>query len=85
MRRLPPRSLPVASHTCPVASATAAPPEDPPHVIRVSHGLRVFPNTSLNVFAPAPNSGVFDFASTTPPWDSMFSTRKSERSGTCSA
>ncbi len=30
---------------CPAASAAAKPPEDPPAVLRVSHGLRVAPNT----------------------------------------
>ena len=63
----------------------AAPPEEPPQVIRVSHGFRVFPNTSLNVLAPAPNSGVLDFARTMPPLASRFSTRWSERYGTWSA
>ena len=46
----------------PVASATAAPPEEPAADLETSHGLSVAPNTSLNVFAPAPNSGVFDLA-----------------------
>ena len=85
VRRLPPRSEPVASQTCPVASATAEPPEEPPHVRLVSHGFRVGPNTSLKVCAPAPNSGVFDLASTTAPRSSSRSTRMSERSGTLSA
>src|SRR5207249_8689705 len=61
VRRLPPRSEPVASHTCPLASAAAEPPEEPPQVRVVSHGLRVSPNTSLKVLPPAPNSGVLDF------------------------
>src|SRR5690606_24739662 len=60
VRRLPPRSEPVASQTWPAASAAAEPPEDPPQVRSVFHGLRVSPNTSLKVLAPAPNSGVFD-------------------------
>ena len=67
VRRLPPRSDPCASQTMPVASATAAPPEDPPQVRSVFHGFRVRPNTGLKVCAPAPNSGVLDFASTMPP------------------
>src|SRR5262245_10255397 len=67
VRRLPPRSEPVASQTCPAASAAADPPDEPPTVSRVFQGLRVSPNTGLNVLAPAPNSGVFDFASTMPP------------------
>lgn len=68
----------------PVASATAAPPEDPAAERARFHGLRVAPNTSLNVLAPAPNSGVFDFAKTMPPRDSSVSTTMSERCGTWS-
>src|SRR5690349_2341483 len=62
----PPWSVPWASHTSPVASATAPPPVDPPQVSDVFQGLRVRPNTSLNVLPPAPNSGVFDLAITIP-------------------
>ena len=62
LRKLPPMSEPCASHAVPVASATAAPPEEPAAERDVSQGLRVAPNTSLNVLAPAPNSGVFDLA-----------------------
>ncbi len=85
MRRLPPRSLPFASHAIPVASATAEPPEEPPQVIAVFQGLRVLPNTSLKVLAPAANSGTLERASTMPPWRSSVSTWRSERSGTKSA
>ena len=42
----------------PAASATAAPPLEPPHVRARFQGLRVAPKTALNVFPPAPNSGV---------------------------
>ena len=62
LRREPPISEPCASHAIPVASATAAPPDEPAAERDVFHGLRVAPKTSLNVFAPAPNSGVFDIA-----------------------
>ena len=62
LRSDPPKSLPCASHAMPVASATAAPPDEPAADRASRHGLRVAPNTSLNVLAPAPNSGVFDFA-----------------------
>ena len=85
VRTLPPRSDPVASHTWPLARAAAEPPDEPPQVREVSHGLRVSPNTSLKVLPPAPNSGVFDFATTTAPRCSSRSTMKSERSGTWSA
>lgn len=62
LRSDPPMSEPCASHAIPVASATAAPPDEPAADCEVFHGFRVAPNTSLKVFAPAPNSGVFDFA-----------------------
>ncbi len=62
LRSEPPMSEPWASQAIPVASATAAPPEEPAAERDRSHGLRVAPNTSLKVLAPAPNSGVFDLA-----------------------
>src|SRR3954462_11415228 len=62
LRKLPPMSEPCASHAIPVANATAAPPDEPAAERDVSQGLRVGPNTSLNVLAPAPNSGVLDLA-----------------------
>src|SRR5262249_3425538 len=58
-RNEPPVSEPLASGTSPQASATAAPPDDPPQVFVRSYGLRVAPKTLLNVCDPAPNSGVF--------------------------
>src|SRR5579859_45602 len=62
LRKLPPMSEPCASHAVPLASAAAAPPDEPAAERDVSQGLRVGPNTSLKVLAPAPNSGVFDLA-----------------------
>ena len=62
LRSEPPMSVPWASHAMPVASATAAPPEEPEADRETSHGLSVAPNTSLKVLAPAPNSGVLDLA-----------------------
>ncbi len=52
-------SVPSAIGTIPEASATAAPPLLPPQVRETSYGFRVTPKTSLNVWEPAPNSGVF--------------------------
>jgi hypothetical protein len=85
VRRLQPRSDPVASHAWPVATATAEPPEEPPQVMAVFHGLRVSPKTSLNVLAPWPNSGVLDLPMTMAPRDSSVSTMASLPSGTCPA
>src|SRR3990172_2678306 len=45
----PPRSEPWASGPIPVASATAAPPLEPPHVSAGVQGLRVAPNTALKI------------------------------------
>ena len=39
VRMLPPKSPPVASHTCPDASAAAEPPEEPLALMRKSHGI----------------------------------------------
>jgi hypothetical protein len=78
----PPWSVPCASHTSPVASATAPPPVEPPQVSDVFHGLCVRPNTSLNVLPPAPNSGVFDLAITIPPLLSMRWTTGCDVAGT---
>src|SRR5882724_9573718 len=66
-RNEPPMSVPWASHAVPVASATAARPEEPAPEGDRSHGLRVAPKISLKVLAQALNSGVFDLAYITPP------------------
>src|SRR5579863_1880325 len=62
LRSEPPMSVPWASQAVPVASAAAAPPDEPAAERDKSHGLRVAPKTSLKVLAPAPNSGVLDLA-----------------------
>src|SRR6201992_3732026 len=61
-RSEPPMSEPCASQAMPVASATAAPPDEPAADFEVFHGFSVAPKTSLKVLAPAPNSGVLDLA-----------------------
>ena len=43
MRSEPPPSLPCAIGTMPDATAAAAPPDEPPGVRDVSHGLRAGP------------------------------------------
>ena len=58
LRMLDARSDPSANGSIPVATATAAPPLLPPGVSDASCGLSVAPNTRLNVFDPAANSGV---------------------------
>src|ERR1700722_7290044 len=62
-----PKSVPCANGTMPVATATADPPEDPAGLSSGFQGLRVTPNTSLKVLAPAANSGVLVLPSTIAP------------------
>src|SRR5262249_38246557 len=78
----PPRSLPSASGTIPHASATAAPPLLPPQVFVRSNGVRVTPNTALNVCEPAPNSGVLVLPMTIAPADFRRSTNRVSSAGT---
>ncbi len=58
MRIEPPPSLPCASETMPDATAAPLPPDDPPGVRDVSHGLRVGPKRSGSVTGRIPSSGV---------------------------
>src|SRR5213594_3704757 len=78
----PPRSEPWASGPIPVASATAAPPLEPPQVRAGFHGLRVAPNTALKVLPPAPNSGVLVLPTTMAPAALRRWTTRSSSSGT---
>ena len=57
----------------PDASAAADPPEEPPALLPRFQGLRVTPNTELNVWAPA-NSGTLDFAIGMAPFASSVAT-----------
>src|SRR6185295_6440896 len=57
-RMEPPPSVPSASGAWPVATAAAAPPDEPPALRERSHGLRVAPNSGLSVIGLWPNSGV---------------------------
>src|SRR5262245_28542005 len=67
MRIEQPKSVPCASGSMPVATATAEPPEEPAGDSSGFHGLRVAPNNSLTVLAPVANSGVLVLASTIAP------------------
>src|SRR6202023_2787556 len=53
----PPPSVPRWILPMPRTTAATAPPEEPPGVLRVSHGLRVTPVNGLSVTAFQPNSG----------------------------
>src|SRR5690606_25977962 len=59
MRMEQPKSVPWASGTIPLATAAAEPPDEPAGLRAGFQGLRVAPKTSLTVFAPVANSGVF--------------------------
>jgi hypothetical protein len=63
----PPPSVPTASGPMPLATATAAPPEDPPGVLPVFQGLRVMPVSGLSVTPFQPNSGVVVLPMSTAP------------------
>ena len=58
MRIDPPPSLPKAIGPMPAATHAAAPPLDPPGLMRRFHGLRVTPKSGPSVSAFQPNSGV---------------------------
>jgi len=67
MRSEPPPSLPWATGSIPLATAAAAPPEEPPGVRSVSHGLRVGPPWRGSVVGRIPNSGMFVMPTITKP------------------
>jgi hypothetical protein len=63
----PPPSAPRASGPRPLATAAAAPPEEPPGVRARFHGFRVTPNSGLSVNGLWPNSGVVVLPTSTAP------------------
>src|SRR5262249_5401207 len=67
MRIEPPPWLAWATGAAREATATAAPPEEPPEDLAMSHGLRVGPLRKGSVVAVRPNSGVADLPSGTRP------------------
>ena len=58
MRTEPARSVPSASAPQPVASPAAAPPDEPPGVVSGSHGLRVSPQSGLELVPLWPHSAM---------------------------
>src|SRR6218665_3148290 len=56
-RSKPPPAGPRCKTPAPAAAATAAPPDEPPHVIAGAQGLRVMPTALLSVTAFQPSSG----------------------------
>ena len=67
MRVDPPPSVAWAIGTIPDATAAAAPPEDPPVVRDVSHGLRAAPYRRGSVVGTIPISGMFVMPTITKP------------------
>jgi hypothetical protein len=63
----PPPSLPCATGTVPDATAALEPPDEPPGVRSVSHGLRVGPLRRGSVTGRIPNSGVLTLPISTKP------------------
>jgi hypothetical protein len=69
---LPPVSEPIDATHIPPASAAALPPELPPGIRSVSHGLRVTRNALFSVELPIANSSRFVFPMITAPAASSF-------------
>ncbi len=67
IRTEPAPSVPTLSGPSPAATAAAVPPDDPPGVFVVSHGLRVMPVSDELVSPLHPNSGVVVLPSSTAP------------------
>jgi hypothetical protein len=67
MRIDPPPSFPCAAGTMPLATAGAAPPDDPPGLYARFHGFFVGPNSCGFVVGTMPNSGVFVLPKMTSP------------------
>ena len=55
-----PVSVPSAATHSSAVTAAADPPEDPPGIRSVSHGLRVTPNAEFSVELPIANSSIFN-------------------------
>ena len=78
----PPRSLPSSSGVIPVATAAAAPPDEPPAVRVTSHGLFVVPNSSLYVWQSPAHAGRFVLPTTIAPAARSRATDVASSSGT---
>jgi hypothetical protein len=83
LRRLPMKSEPSATGSSRWASATAAPPLDPPALTAVSQALGVVPNRVLKVWEPRPSSGMLDLPITMQPAAFMRSVMMLSLRGMC--
>src|SRR3990170_1128515 len=78
----PPVSVPIPNETCPAATATADPPEDPPGTRDGSHGLQTGPKAEFSFDEPIANSSRLVFPTITAPALSRRSTTVAEYGGT---
>jgi hypothetical protein len=78
-------SVPSAARAIPLATAAALPPEEPPEMRRVSHGLRQFPVKALMFVTPRAISCVLVLPRITAPAALSCSTAVASRSGMRSA
>src|SRR5436305_1368643 len=85
MRIEPPPSVPSATGPQPLATATAAPPLEPPGVSAGFHGFLVTPKRGFSVTALWPNSDVLVFPMTMAPAALRRATAIASSSGTWSA
>src|SRR2546426_298921 len=85
MRIEPPPSVPSATGPQPLATATAAPPLEPPGVSAGFHGFFVTPKRGFSVMALWPNSDVLVFPRTSAPAARRRATAIASSSGTWSA
>ena len=69
----PPVSEPSAAMHSSAATAAAEPPDEPPGMRVVSHGLRVTPNAEFSVELPMANSSMFSRPKTIAPAAFSFS------------
>ena len=82
---LPPVSLPSAANASHATTATADPPEEPPGIFFVSHGLRTSPKCGLTELMPYANSCIPSLPRSTAPACRSFRTTVASSFGTQSA
>ena len=82
MRTEPSMAVPSASAAQPVATAAPEPPDEPPGVRSVFHGLRVTPHSGLWQKPEWANSGVVVLPTMMPPAAFMRWTMTASKSGT---
>ncbi len=82
MRMLPPVSLPIVAYASAMTTATAEPPDDPPGIFVVSHGLRTSPKCGFTELMPYANSCMPSLPRSTAPASRSLRTTVASSSGT---